>query len=44
MIRDEYADDEEDYNHFVRKPRLEECAMDAALGNKQEDEKCSDQN
>lgn len=34
MIRNPYRDDEEDIEHHVKKPRLEECAADAKLGAK----------
>jgi hypothetical protein len=37
MIQDDYADDDADYEYFVRKPRKEECAMDAALGQKEDE-------
>jgi hypothetical protein len=32
MIEDPWAQDLKDFHHFVKKPRLEECALDAALG------------
>ena len=39
MIQDDYADDDADYEYFVRKPRREECAMEAALGQKKDTKK-----
>ena len=42
MIHDPYKDDNDDYNHFVKKPRREECADDAAVKRVVLCSKCND--
>ena len=34
-MRDPYKDDNDDYDHFVKRPRLEECARDACVSHAQ---------